>query len=156
MEVSVSRKSAAPRPKSGLNGTVVTGAPKATTPWDYDLNWYKSWPDVASTYQSAQAQVAAGDRSGAAATYKTLLVDTRSFVAQDAAFQAARLELAMGDTAGALATVEKGLRRSSANTPFRSQLLSFKADLLTMAGDGAAASAARNEASRLNLERQDQ
>lgn len=117
----------------------VWAARDAAIPTDYNSSWYTKYPDVAAVY-------ARGD-------FSTLLEDSRSDVAMDAAWRAATAWRAGGDSGRALSTVQAALRKSKANTVFRSNLLLLQGDLYTESDRFSSATEAWNEAARLNRAR---
>ena len=140
----------------GSQGNVYTpAAPQAGAGqvFDYSDQWYRGYADVSAVYTAAAAKEAAGDWTGAAATYAPLLGDPRTDVAQDAAWRAGKALRNAGDATRALRVVQDGLRRSSSNTVFRSKLLALQGDLYAAAGKPVDADRAYDEAQELNEKR---
>ncbi len=143
----------APTPTSTASAPPPAKASSSGAPADYSSSWYTRYADVTAVYTVAQEAERAGRVDEAVAAYQGLLGDSRSAVAQDAAWRAARLEAGRGDNNAALALVEQGLRRSSANTVYRSHLLELKADVLDRLGRTTEAAGVRAEAAALDATR---
>ncbi|HNH46437.1 MAG TPA: tetratricopeptide repeat protein [Myxococcota bacterium] len=122
-------------------------------PQDYRERWYVGDAEVEPIYQSAQALEQTGQWTAAAVAYRPLLSSGRSSVAQDAAWRCASAWWKAGQGSTALSAIEEGLRRSSANTPYRARLFALKGDILSAQGKAAQAEAAWREARALNASR---
>ena len=125
----------------------------AATPFDYNPSFYTAYPEVSTAYSAALAAQNSGRHADAVAAFAPFLAASRSDVAQDAAWRAARCLRSLGQPDDALATVQAGLRRSSANTPHRSNLYVILGELHSAAGRAGDAQKAWTEAARLNAER---
>ena len=122
-------------------------------PQDYRERWYVGDAEVEPTYQAAQALEQTGQWTAAAVAYRSLFASSRSSVAQDAAWRCASAWWKAGQGSTALTTIEEGLRRSSANTPYRARLFALKGDILSAQGKATQAEAAWREARALNASR---
>lgn len=142
---------ASPSASSGAASSAGSGSPGLAP--DYNPAFYAAYPDISAAYARAVAAESAGRWSDALAAYAPFLAGTRADLAQDAALRAARCLRALGRADDALSTVQTGLRRSSANTPYRSNLLTLDGDLLAAAGRTVDAEKAWSEARRLNAAR---
>lgn len=148
------RKREPPAPAaSEAPAKTATSSRTAATPFDYDPDWYRRYPDVIVSYESAAARERAADWAGAAGLYAAWYADPRPDLAQDAAWRGARATWATGRTLEALAVVDGGLSRSSANTVHRAHLLMLRGDLLLALGRAAEAESAWREAAALNADR---
>lgn len=117
-------------------------------PDDYSASWYANLNDIAPAYVAAAV---AGTNEEAISAWTALIAHPDPRVGQDAAFRAANLT--RGNPGRALGLVARGLARSMANTPFRSNLLLLKGDLLLAQRNEAAAESAWSEARSLNDDR---
>lgn len=123
----------------------------AAVPRDYAASWYSSRSDIAPAYAAADALRAAGKTEDAIKAWTALISNPDPNVGQDAAYRAAGL--LTSDPNRALSLISQGMARGSANTPFRSNLLLLKGDLLMAEGSSAGARAAWAEAAKLNATR---
>lgn len=141
-------------PAAGAAATTTTASARdVATPLDYNPSWYTSDATVTALYAGPLALEANGDRAGAAAAWLALISNGRTDVGQDAALRAAKDLRALGQNSEALRAVDSGLRRSSANTPFRAALYALRGDLFSAVGNNPQAEAAWKEAARLNMSR---
>ena len=152
---SSSRPYAAPAPTAGvskrsanMDKDTTTEARNGAIPDDYSAAWYAGLGEIAPAYTEAAV---AGTTDEMIAAWTALIAHPDPRVGQDAAFRAA--SLLRGNPARALALVARGLNRSAANTPFRSNLLALKGDLLLAQNKEQAAESAWAEARSLNAER---
>ncbi len=122
-------------------------------PQDYRERWYVGDSEVEPVYQAARVLEQGGQWSAAAVAYRPLLANGRSTVAQDAAWHCASAWWKAGQGSTALSAIEEGLRRSSANTPYRARLFALKGDILSAQGKSAQAEVAWREARALNASR---
>ena len=137
---------------SSTRGDSASGRADAV-PRDYSSSALLGRADVAAAYATAQTAAASGRIDDAVAAYTPLLSDSDARVAQDAAWRCALAQSAAGRASAASATVSRGLGRSSANTPYRSNLLVLQGDLAAARGDAAGAAKAWADAARLNAAR---
>lgn len=124
-----------------------------STPFDYNPSFYTAYPELSAAYAAALANESAGRYSEALATYAGFLVSPHTDVAQDAAWRAARCLRSLGRLDDALTTVQSGLRRSSSNTPYRTNLYNLQGELHSAQGKSGDAQKAWAEAARLNAGR---
>jgi tetratricopeptide (TPR) repeat protein len=124
-----------------------------STPFDYNPRFYAAYPELSTAYAAALANESAGRYSEALATYAGFLVSPHTDVAQDAAWRAARCLRSLGRLDDALTTVQSGLRRSSSNTPYRTNLYNLQGELYSAQGRSGDAQKAWAEAARLNAGR---
>lgn len=141
--------SAAPSKSSAASSSTAASAGSAT-PFDYNPNFYTAYPEVSAAYGAAVVAQNGGRYADAVAAFAPFLAASRSDVAQDAAWRAARCLRSLGRLDDALTTVQAGLRRSSANTPFRSNLYVIQGELYSATGKPSDAQKAWAEAARLN------
>ncbi len=141
---------AAPAPASAQ---AQGGGGGSATPFDYNPRFYTAYPELTTSYAAAIADESAGRYSTALTVYAGFLVSPHTDVAQDAAWRAARCLRALGRLDDALTTVQTGLRRSSANTPYRSNLYALEGELYNAQGKSADAAKAWSEAAKLNSAR---
>ena len=122
-------------------------------PRDYNSSFYSAYPDIAAAYSAAIRLEASGRYTEAVSAFAGFLSSTRTDVAQDAAWHVGRSLRALGRVDDALTTVSAGLRRGSANTPYRANLYALQGDLYSAQGRSAEAQKAWAEAARLNAAR---
>ena len=122
-------------------------------PRDYNSSFYSAYPDIAAAYSAAIRLEASGRYTEAVSAFSGFLTSARTDVAQDAAWHVGRSLRALGRLDAALTTVSAGLRRGSANTPYRSNLYALQGDLYSAQGRSAEAQKAWAEAARLNAAR---
>jgi len=154
-------------PARGASASTTTSAPEAldedapptaapaptggsATALDYKPGFYTSYPEITAAYSAAMAAQSAGRYSDALAAYAGFRVSPRADVAQDASWRAAQCLRSLGRIDDALAVVVSGLRVSSSNTPFRSNLYSLEGELYSAQGKASEAQRAWAEAARLN------
>lgn len=143
----------APAPVAAAKTEAMEADEPPIWPQDYRESWYVGDAEVEPIYRSARALEQTGQWTAAAVAYRPLLASGRSSVAQDAAWRCASAWWKAGQGSTALSTIEEGLRRSSANTPYRARLFALKGDILSAQGKAAQAEAAWREARALNASR---
>lgn len=122
----------------------------AASAMDYNPGFYASYPEIAAAYAAAVSAQSAGRYSDALAAYAGFRVSPHADVAQDASWRAAQCLRSLGRIDDALAVVVSGLRVSSSNTPYRSNLYNLQGELYSAQGKAPEAQRAWAEAARLN------
>ena len=149
-----SRASAPAADYADSNAPAAAGAaPQPTgssTAMDYNASFYTRYPDITAAYGSAVSAQSSGRYSDALAAFAGFRVSPHADVAQDAAWRAAQCLRSLGRIDDALAVVVSGLRVSSTNTPFRSNLYNLEGELYSAQGKSSEAQRAWAEAARLN------
>ncbi len=125
----------------------------ASTPFDYNPSFYVAYPEVSTAYAAAVAAESGGRYTEALSAFAGLLTNARADVAQDAAWHAGRCLRSLGRFDDALRTIQSGLQRSSANTPYRSNLYNLQGEIQSAQGKTADAQKSWTEAARLNASR---
>lgn len=143
------------RSRSAADDAELAGATSGASvaPRDYNSSFYTAYPDITAAYSAAIRLEASGRYTEAVSAFSGFLTSARTDVAQDAAWHVGRSLRALGRLDDALTTVSAGLRRGSANTPYRSNLYALQGDLYSAQGRSAEAQKAWAEAARLNAAR---
>ncbi len=131
---------------ASTTGTVTGSA----APLDYNASFYKAYSDVAVAFGAAVTAEDSGRYADALATFAGFVASAHTDVAQDAAWRAGRCLRSLGRLDDALTTVQTGLRRSSANTPYRVNLLNLEGEIENAQGRATDAQKAWTEAAKLN------